>query len=135
VRTGSTALEAALVLPAASVAVAVMTWVPLFRAAVVYFHVPWALTVVVPSSVDPSYTLTLVLASPVPARVMLWFALMVSPVITGVVGAVVSICGLPWVMPLSDRLAASPAASLIVAPLRLTAVVFRSGVFCPAATV
>ena len=46
-----------------------------------------------------------------------------------------SICGLPWVRPVSDRLAALPAPSWMVPPLRLTAVTIRSGVFCPAATV
>ena len=45
------------------------------------------------------------------------------------VGAVVSICGLPWARPTSDRLAALPAPSVMVAALRLTAVVIRSGVF------
>ena len=49
------------------------------------------------------------------------------------VGAVVSICGPLWVRPLSDRLAALPAPSVMVAPLRLTAVAVRSGVFWPAA--
>ena len=38
------------------------------------------------------------------------------------VGGVVSICGPPWVRPVSDRLAALPAPSVTVAPLRLTAV-------------
>ena len=48
---------------------------------------------------------------------------------------VVLICGPVWVRPVSDRLAALPAPSAIVAPLRLTAVTARSAVFCPAATV
>ena len=51
------------------------------------------------------------------------------------VGVVVSICGPLWVRPVSDRLAALPAPSLIVAPLRLTAVAASAAVFCPAATV
>ena len=37
------------------------------------------------------------------------------------VGVAVSICGLPWVRPVSDMLAALPAPSSNVAPLRLTA--------------
>ena len=45
------------------------------------------------------------------------------------VGAVVSICGPVWVSPLSDRLAALPAPSLMVALLRLTAVAARPAVF------
>ena len=51
------------------------------------------------------------------------------------VGVVVSICGPLWVRPDSDRLAALPAPSLMVAALRLTAVAVRSDVFCPAPTV
>ena len=51
------------------------------------------------------------------------------------VGVVVSICGLPWARPVNDRLAALPAPSCTVPPLRLTADTFRSGVFCPAPTV
>ena len=45
------------------------------------------------------------------------------------VGAVVSICGLPWGMPVSDKLAALPAPSWMVPPFRLTPVTIRSGVF------
>jgi hypothetical protein len=51
------------------------------------------------------------------------------------VGVVVSICGPLWVRPESDRLAALPAPSVMVAELRLTAVAVRSDVFCPAPTV
>ena len=79
--------------------------------------------------VDPSYTVTVALASAVPVRPTLLLALMVSLVMTGAAGAVVSIAGLPWAMPANDRLAALPAPSLIVPPLRLTAVTCRSGVF------
>jgi hypothetical protein len=50
-------------------------------------------------------------------------------------GAVVSICGPVWVRPVSDKLAALPAPSLMVAVLRLTAVAARLEVFCPAPTV
>ena len=49
------------------------------------------------------------------------------------VGVVVSICGPLWVRPESERLAALPAPSLMVAELRLTAVAARAAVFCPAA--
>ena len=52
-----------------------------------------------------------------------------------IVGVVVSICGPLWVRPVSDRLAALPAPSVIVAELRLTAVAARAEVFCPAPTV
>ena len=52
-----------------------------------------------------------------------------------IVGAIVSICGPVWVRPVSDRLAALPAPSLMVPPLRLSAVAVRAAVFCPAATV
>src|SRR6185437_4183474 len=50
-------------------------------------------------------------------------------------GVVVLICGPVWVRPVSDRLAAFPAASRIVPELRLTAVAARLAVFCPVATV
>ena len=49
-----------------------------------------------------------------------------------ITGVVVSICGPLWVRPLSDRLAALPAPSVMVAELRLTAVAVRSDVFWPA---
>ena len=51
------------------------------------------------------------------------------------VGVVVSICGPLWVRPESERLAALPAPSLMVAELRLTAVAARLAVFWPAPTV
>ena len=50
-------------------------------------------------------------------------------------GAVVSICGPVCVSPDSDRLAAFPPLSCIVAPLRLTAVAASDAVFWPAPTV
>ena len=49
-----------------------------------------------------------------------------------IVGVVVSICGPLWVRPVSERLAALPAPSVMVAELRLTAVAARPEVFCPA---
>ena len=51
------------------------------------------------------------------------------------VGVVVSICGPLWVRPESERLAALPAPSVMVAELRLTAVAASDAVFWPAATV
>ena len=51
------------------------------------------------------------------------------------VGVVVSICGPLWVRPDSDRLAALPAPSVMVAAFRLTAVAVSADVFCPAPTV
>src|ERR1700733_13038781 len=51
------------------------------------------------------------------------------------VGVVVSICGPLWVRPESDRLAALPAPSAMVAELRLTAVAASADAFCPAPTV
>ena len=56
-------------------------------------------------------------------------------VIELIAGLVVSICGPLWVRPESDRLAALPAPSVMVAELRLTAVAVRAAVFWPAATV
>ena len=52
-----------------------------------------------------------------------------------IAGVVVSICGPLWVRPLSDRLAALPAPSVMVAELRLTAVAASAAVFWPAPTV
>ena len=49
------------------------------------------------------------------------------------VGVMVSICGPLWVRPESERLAALPAPSVMVAELRLTAVAVSAAVFCPAA--
>ena len=52
-------------------------------------------------------------------------------VITGAAGGVVSICGPVWVRPVSDRLAALPAPSVMVAELRLTAVAVQIGRVLP----
>ena len=52
-----------------------------------------------------------------------------------IAGVVVSICGPLWVRPQSDRLAALPAPSVMVAELRLTAVAASAAVFWPAPTV
>ena len=54
------------------------------------------------------------------------------PYIELIAGLVVSICGPLWVRPESDRLAALPAPSVMVAELRLTAVAVRAAVFWPA---
>ena len=53
------AADATLVLPAASVAVAVRLWGPLVRAAVVYVHVPLALATTLFNGAVPSKTLPL----------------------------------------------------------------------------
>ena len=52
-----------------------------------------------------------------------------------IVGVVVSTCGPLWARPVSERLAALPAASVMVAELRLMVVAARPDVFCPAPTV
>jgi hypothetical protein len=57
-----------------------------------------------------------------------------SELITGAVGAVVSICSVP-ARTAAVRTAALPAASVTVAELRLAAVTARAAVFWPAATV
>ena len=51
------------------------------------------------------------------------------------VGVVVSICGPLWVRPESERLAALPAPSVMVAELRLTAVAVRPRCSVPPPTV
>ena len=65
----------------------------------------------------------------------LLFPLIISVAMTGVAGAVVSICGPLWVRPESDKLAALPAPSVTLAELRLTAVAVRADVFWPVPTV
>src|SRR5258708_38371216 len=60
--------EAASELPAASVAVAVKLCVPLANPAVVYAQAPLPFAIVLPSSVAPSNTLTVLLASAVPLK-------------------------------------------------------------------
>src|SRR5271166_831317 len=121
----STADDAALTLPAASVAVAVMVCMPADKAPVVYVHAPLLLVVVAPRLVVPSYTVMMLPASAVPLKTTV-SRLTVSLEITGAAGAVVSICGAVWVKPESDRLAALPALSSIVTPVgRLRAVAAR----------
>ena len=51
------------------------------------------------------------------------------------VGAVVSICGAVWVRPVSDRLAALPAPSVMVAAVEIDPGHRQAAVFWPAATV
>src|SRR5277367_290419 len=108
--------ERELTLPAPSVAVAVKLCVPLASAPVAKVHAPLLLAVAVPNLVELSNTAIVLLASAVPISVTI-APLTVSLEIAGAVGVVVSICGLPWVTLLSDRLAALPALSLIVAPV------------------
>ncbi len=110
-------------------------WLPLASAPVVYVHAPLLFVAAVPNCVELSNTVIVLFASAVPFSVTA-APLTVSLEITGAAGAVVSICGLPCATLLSDRLAALPALSSIVAPFgRLSAVTTRSGVFCPASTV
>ena len=89
-----------------------------------------------PSADVPRYTVTVLFASAVPVKVIAVPLAGESELITGDVGAVVSICNMPvGVATAPVRLAALPTASTTVAELRLTAVTARSDVFCPAATV
>ena len=55
-----------------------------------------------------------------------------SEMMIGAGGGLVSICGPLWISPASERLAALPAPSVMVAELRLMAVAARAEVFCPA---
>ena len=63
------------------------------------------------------------------------FALTVSLAMTGAAGGVVSICSVPVGVKVPVKAALFPEPSWMVAPLRLTVVTVRSGVFCPLATV
>jgi hypothetical protein len=88
--TGSKAADAALTLPATSVAVAVRACVPAARAVVVTLHAPLALVVAVPTCVVPSYTLIVLFASALPDATTWWALLTVSLEIVGAAGALVS---------------------------------------------
>ena len=80
-----------LVLPALSVAVAVKLWAPTASAPVVKFQAPEPFAVAVPTWVAPSNTFTALFASAVPFTVT-WFELtIVLLVMTGALGATVSI--------------------------------------------
>ena len=57
--------------PAALVSLAVMVWLPCARPVGVNDHTPLALAVVVPSTVEPSLSVTVALASAVPVRASL----------------------------------------------------------------
>src|SRR5450631_2325820 len=82
--------EAALLLPAASVSVAMKLWLPVDKAAVAKFQVPLAFAVAVPSCIAPSNTATWLLASAVPLRVTTLVGEMELLLITGLAGATVS---------------------------------------------
>ena len=84
---GSTEFEGALVLPAASVDVAVNTWLPRDSLRVVKPQFPLALAVVLPKSSPLSYTVTVLLSSAVPVSVAVLFLFFSSEVITGGGGA------------------------------------------------
>src|ERR1035441_3481058 len=73
------AVEAAPVLPAASVAVAVRLWMAFDKAPVVKLQAPVPLAVALPSSVAPSYTFTVLLATAVPVSVKTFALVMPSP--------------------------------------------------------
>src|SRR5258708_28524505 len=108
------------VLPAASVAVAVRLWALLASAAVVKLQAPVPLAVALPSSVAPSNTLTVALASAVPVSVSVLSLVMPSPIVPlsveneamlGATGAVVSMVTLRA----ADAGPVLPAASVAVA--------------------
>src|ERR1019366_6955194 len=91
--------EAAPVLPAVSVSVAVKLWVAFDRVPVVKLQAPLPFTVAVPSWVAPSYTLTVLFASAAPVSVSVVALVMPSPtvplsgendVMAGALGATVS---------------------------------------------
>src|SRR5712664_2990727 len=88
---GSSGNDNALLLPAASVAVALRACAPPDSAEVVTLQSPVVLVVVVPTNAVPSNTCTLLFASAVPVNCT-WFPLTIeSPVSTGAFGATVSI--------------------------------------------
>ena len=60
--------DATLVLPAASVSVAVKLWLPTAKLLAVMFQVPLAFTEAVPTDFVPSNTCIVLFASPVPAQ-------------------------------------------------------------------
>ncbi|PNQ35691.1 hypothetical protein CVT22_22680, partial [Ralstonia solanacearum] len=82
---------AVLTLPAASVAVAVRLWLPSVRAVGVKVQLPEASAVVVPSSVVPSKTLMVLLASAVPVSVGVASLVLPPAVMVPVTGATSSV--------------------------------------------
>src|SRR5260221_653143 len=116
--------EAAPVLPAASVAVAVKLCVPLANPAVVYAQAPLPFALALPSRVAPSNTLTVLLASAVPLRATSLKLTIALLTIEGAIGAVASTVTLSA----ADAVPVLPAASVAVAvrlwaPLASAAVV------------
>src|SRR6185436_3683803 len=114
------AVEAALVLPATSVAVALRLWPPLESAAVVKLQAPAPLALTLPSRLAPSKTLTVALASAVPVSVRVLSLVMPSPTtllsveydaMVGLTGATVSMVTLSAV----DAALVLPATSVAVA--------------------
>ena len=106
-------VEAGEAFPAASLATAVIAWAPLARAVVgVKVHAPVEEATAVPSTVDLSYTLTVLRASAVPAMTGLVLLVVLFAVVkTGLSGAVVSTVNV-IAFDAADTL---PAASLAVA--------------------
>src|SRR5262249_36633147 len=74
----ASAADADEVLPATSTATAVKLWTPSVRGGVVNDHAPEPLAVALPSSVPPSYTLTVLFASAVPTIVGVLAVVMLS---------------------------------------------------------
>ena len=87
----TTTADAALVLPATSAAFAVKLWLPVASVPVVRLHAPLLFAVAVPIWFAPSNTFTVLLASAVPVRFTVPFALLDGVAIVGAFGAVVSI--------------------------------------------
>src|ERR1700730_10527857 len=116
----ASAADTAPMVPAASVAVAVKLWTPLASTAVAKFHAPVPFAVAVPSSVAPSNTLTVLLASAGPARVRTVALVMPSPTVplSGENDAIVGALG-TWVSTVTasaaDTALMVPAASAAVA--------------------
>src|SRR5882724_10684631 len=87
---GSNGDDNALVLPAASVAVAVRSCAPPDRGEVITVQLPVEFVAAVPTNVVPSYTCKLLFASAVPVS-WTWFPLTIEPLTsTGALGARVS---------------------------------------------
>ncbi len=80
-----------LTLPAASVAVTVRLWLPSVRAVGVKVQLPEASAVVVPSSVVPSKTLMVLLASAVPVSVGVASLVLPPAVMAPITGATLSV--------------------------------------------
>ena len=139
-------VDAVEVFPATSTWVAVMLFAPPTSAVVAVIDQPPSVTRPVPSTVLPSNSVTVAPFSPVPVKFDSATFVMssvcdnplsltnVTPV--GASGAIVSIVNTPAGFPTTEvRSFGLPAWSVTDAPLRLIALIARSGVFCAEATV